>query len=86
MTITATQAALVAALAVARGGSLRTVEATMGVKPGSLCRALARGALPRAGARHATGAARLTAEAVADALGVPVGALLGEPVSLAVAE
>lgn len=77
---------MVAALAAARGGSLRTVEATMSVKPGSLCRALARGTLPRAGARHATGAARLTAEAVADALGVPVGALLGEPVALAVAE
>lgn len=84
--MTTTQAAMVAALAAARGGSLRTVEATMGVKPGSLCRALARGALPRAGARHATGAARLTADAVADALGVPVGALLGEPVALAVAE
>lgn len=83
MTITATQAALVAALAAARGGSLRTVEVTMGVKPGSLCRALARGALPRAAL---AARARLTAEAVADALGVPVGALLGEPVSLAAAE
>jgi lambda repressor-like predicted transcriptional regulator len=83
VTITATQAALVAALAAARGGSLRTVEVTMGVKPGSLCRALARGALPRAAL---AARARLTAEAVADALGVPVGALLGEPVSLAAAE
>lgn len=76
------QAAMVAALAQARGTSLRGVEGILGVAPGALHKALSRGPLPRAGAQHATGAARLTAEAVADALGVPVEVLLGDPVEL----
>lgn len=78
MTIATTQARLVAALAAARGLNLRGIEATLGAQPGALSKALSRGPLPRAEAAHARPAPTLTAEAVAGALGVDVGVLLGE--------
>jgi hypothetical protein len=83
-----TQAALVAALAAARGLTLRTLEAQLGARPGALSKALSRGTLPRAGAVTSAGAAAVvTADAVAAALGVDVAVLLGAaPVLLALAD
>jgi len=71
-TVEVTQAAMVAALAHASGGSLLGTARAMGLGRGTLHTALGKGPLPRVGHTAAT----CTAEAVAAALGVPVDALL----------